>query len=83
MARYYFNIRHGNDLFEDDHGSEHVTQHDAWSEAVRACGEMLRDLNGKLQVGQEWRLEVTKEKHEIVFVLRALAEKGPGFVSQH
>jgi hypothetical protein len=42
MTRYYFNIRYGERVFDDEEGSEHATQDAAWHEATQACGEMLR-----------------------------------------
>lgn len=80
MPRYYFNIRH-NELHQDEEGSEHATQHDAWIEATEACGQMMRDLDGALEIGPEWRMEVTNERREIVFVLKFSAERGEGYVA--
>jgi hypothetical protein len=79
MARYYFNIRH-EELREDEEGSVHGTQHEAWIEATETCGQMMRDLDGALAIGPEWRMEVTNEQREIVFVLKVIAERGPGYV---
>jgi hypothetical protein len=79
MARYFFNIRYGERLFDDDEGSEHDAHEQAWEEATKASGEMLRDLDGRLRDGQEWRMEVTNEASAVVFVIRINAEKGPGY----
>jgi hypothetical protein len=79
MSRYYFNIRYGDNLFDDDEGSAHATDEHAWEEATKASGEMLRDLDGKLRDGEEWRMEVTNEASEVVFVIRINAEKGVGY----
>jgi hypothetical protein len=82
MTRYYFNIRYGERVFDDEEGSEHATQDAAWHEATQACGEMLRDLDGRIRDGEEWRMEVTNKEREVIFLLRFTAEKGLGYVSR-
>ena len=79
MARYYFNVLRNNQTFEDDEGTDHLTTHSAWEEATQACGEMMRDLDGDLKPGEEWRMEVLNEKKEVVFVLKFSAQTGPGY----
>ena len=39
------------------------------------AGEILKDLDGKLQPGREWRLEVTDEFANPLYVLHINAEK--------
>ena len=46
----------------------------AWVEATTACGEMLRDLDGALKAGPEWRMEVLRESGEVVYRLTFSAE---------
>jgi len=70
---------HG-ELHQDEEGSEHASQHDAWIEATEACGQMMRDLDGALKIGPEWRMEVTNQSGEVVFVLKFSAERGNGYV---
>ncbi len=78
MPRYYFNTFHSDREFQDTEGMDHASQNDAWEEATTACGEMMRDLDGDLKPGEEWRMEVLNEQGEVVFVLRFSAETGPG-----
>jgi Domain of unknown function (DUF6894) len=46
----------------------------AWEEATRCAGETLRDLDGKLKLGTEWRIDVTDSSRKPIFTLRCIAE---------
>ena len=69
MPRYHFNVHDGVDQ-PDSEGSEFPDRDAAWSEAVRCCGEMLKDVDGRLERNAEWRMNVTDENGEAVFTLR-------------
>jgi len=60
MPRYYFHVRHRT-LALDAEGIVLANDAEAWAQATTACGEMMRDLNGALKRGPEWRMEVTDE----------------------
>ena len=53
----------------DEEGYELADRPAAWAEATAAAGEMIRDLDGKLKPGQDWRLEVTDENKNPVYVI--------------
>jgi hypothetical protein len=55
-------------------GVELADDRAAWVEATTACGEMLRDLDGDLKAGSEWRMEVTRQSGEIVYRLSLVTE---------
>jgi hypothetical protein len=38
----------------------------AWAEAVRFCGEMLRDIDGDLPSRTDWQITVTSETGQLV-----------------
>jgi uncharacterized protein DUF6894 len=46
----------------------------AWEEATSACGETIKELDGDLKAGPEWRMEVTKESGAVLYRLRFSAE---------
>ena len=69
LPRYHFNVHDGVDL-PDPEGSEFPDRDAAWSEAVRCCGEMLKDVDGRLERNAEWRMDVTDEDGQAVFTLR-------------
>jgi hypothetical protein len=55
-------------------GVELADDRAAWVEATTACGEILRDLDGDLKAGSEWRMEVTRESGEMVYRLTFITE---------
>jgi hypothetical protein len=74
MPRYFFHITH--ERYEPDHAGEELPdQHAAWKEATVTAGEVLQGIDGKLQPGREWRMEVADEFQNILFVLHINAEK--------
>jgi hypothetical protein len=55
-------------------GVELADDEAAWVEATTACGEMLRDLDGALKAGPEWRMEVARESGEVLYRLTFSAQ---------
>jgi hypothetical protein len=39
------------------------------AEATMVTAELLRDLDGRFQPGRQWRLEVTDEARELIYVI--------------
>jgi hypothetical protein len=73
MTRYFFHVRHGT-LDRDTEGIELPDQRAAWAEAVAACGEALKEMDGALKLPPEWRMEVADESDNTLFSLRISAE---------
>ncbi|OKO72751.1 hypothetical protein [Bradyrhizobium sp. NAS96.2] len=74
MPRYFFHIHHG--VRNADENGEDLPDNDAaWKEATITAGRLLQDLDGTLKPDLEWRMEVTDEAGNIIWVLRLLAEK--------
>lgn len=46
----------------------------AWSEVVRTAGELLKDEDGALTPGSDWRLEVTDGSPKPIFIVRIVTE---------
>jgi hypothetical protein len=74
MPRYFFNVHHDRSSI-DTVGEELPDKHVAWREATRVAGDTIRDLDGNLQPGQEWRLEVTDEFANPLYVIHVSAEQ--------
>jgi len=74
VPRYYFNVIHGQDRQPDRNGEELPDKHAAWAEATKVAGEIIKDIDGKLQPGQPWRLEVTDEFSGPLWEIRVAAE---------
>jgi len=75
MPRYYFHISHERSE-PDHHGMELPDKHHAWEEATIRAGKTLQGLDGKLKPGHEWRMDVTDEFANPLYVLHISAEKG-------
>jgi hypothetical protein len=73
MPRYFFNVHSGPDTFIDREGEELPDRHAAWSEATKSAGLSLRDLDGKLEPGTEWRMDVLDAAGRRLFCLTVSA----------
>jgi len=60
MPRYFFNVAHQSNQ-RDDEGTELADDAAAWSEATRTCGEMIREMDGKMVADTPWIMEVSDE----------------------
>jgi hypothetical protein len=74
MPRYFFNIHHDRSTI-DEEGDELPDKHAAWKEGTVIAGQILQDIDGKLKPGHDWRLEITDEFRNPLFVLHISAEK--------
>ena len=74
MPRYFFHVYHDEPQI-DQEGEELPDKHAAWKEATVIAGQILQSLDGKLQPGREWRMEVTDEFANALYVLHIHAEK--------
>ena len=77
MPRYFFNVQH--DIHQPDYeGEELPDKHAAWKEGTVIAGQILQDIDGKLRPGHDWRLEITDEFRNPLFVLHISAQKPRG-----
>ena len=74
MPRYFFHVTDGYST-HDEEGTELPDIYAAHHMAIRASGEILRDVGAKFWDGTEWKMEVTDEHGQILFVLRFSAEE--------
>jgi hypothetical protein len=74
MPRYHFHVYHDRPEL-DDEGEELPDKNAAWKEATVMAGQTLQGLDGKLQPGREWRMEVTDEFENLLYVLHIHAEE--------
>jgi hypothetical protein len=74
MPKYFFNIHHGQSTI-DEEGEELPDKHAAWREATIVAGDSIRDIDGTLRPGADWRLEVTDEFRNPLYVIHVSAEK--------
>jgi uncharacterized protein DUF6894 len=68
MPRYFFNIYHERNDF-DDVGEDLPDRNVAWRLAIRTAGQLLQDIDGRLPPGKEWRMEVTDESRKAIYLI--------------
>ncbi|HLX16004.1 MAG TPA: hypothetical protein VKS24_12455 [Bradyrhizobium sp.] len=74
MPRYFFNVFHERPEW-DSVGEELPDRQAAWKEATVAAGQLLQNLDGKLQPGQDWQMEVTDEFANPIYVIHVSAKR--------
>ena len=77
MPRYFFNVVHPWPD-PDEEGSEFPDIYAAQMAAVRLCGEMIKEIDGKFWEEAIWRLEVTNHDRRLLFTLTFSAEGHDG-----
>ena len=73
MPRYFFHVHHGEESYVDKVGDDLPDDHAAWKEAMSSAGESIRDLDGRMQPGTDWRMEVTADGHGLLYVIEVKA----------
>jgi hypothetical protein len=76
MPRYFFHVHHDRSV-EDYEGEELPDKHAAWKEATVTAAHLLQDLDGDLTPAREWRMVVTDEFQNPLFVLQISAKVTP------
>ncbi len=61
MPRYYFHVTHREPRVDDESGLKLADDKAAWDQATRACGEMIREIDGNLSQGTDWCMDVEDE----------------------
>lgn len=73
MARYFFHVSHQSSKL-DTEGTEFPDVPAAQAAAVRLCGEMIREIDGKFWDAPLWQLKVTDHVQRLLFTLTFAAE---------
>jgi hypothetical protein len=74
MPRYFFHVLHQSSQ-PDDEGSEFPDIHAAQAAAVRLCGEMIQEIDGKFWQAPLWQLQVNDQAQRLLFTLTFSAEE--------
>ncbi len=69
MPLFFFHLT-GDHTRRDEEGYEFQDPHAAWVEAVRTCGEMIRDQYKVLEPARPWGMDVLDEEGCLIFSLR-------------
>ena len=73
MARYYFNLREGDELIADDEGLELPAIESARNEAIRGLADLTRDAICNSARG-DLAIEVVDDERKLLFVARVVFE---------
>ena len=74
MPRYFFHVRTV-EPSTDTEGDELPDDKAAWREATTFAADLLQDMRGRFEPGQEWDLEVTDEAGMSIFNIYISAKK--------
>jgi hypothetical protein len=77
MPRYFFDVHHDT-VQADLEGEELPDKHAAWREGTVIAGQILQDIDGKLRPGHDWRMEITDEFRNPLFILHISAQRPSG-----
>jgi hypothetical protein len=69
MPRYYFTVLDGQQSKLKNEGLDLPDKQSAWVEATTACGELLRDLDGRLNPGDAWSMQVKDDAGAELYLL--------------
>jgi hypothetical protein len=74
MPRYFFNVRDGVNLI-DNEGTVLSDVEEAREQAVVAAGEAIKDMGCKFWAGEVWEMNVTDESGATVCALTFTAKR--------
>lgn len=69
VPRFFFHVRDSTEII-DRVGTECTGREDARAQAVRAAGDMLKELGGRFWDDEQWRMSVTDEAGAAVCAAR-------------
>lgn len=56
-------------------GIAFASKEEAWQEASTSSGEILREMDGKMHIGLDWRMDVTNAAGELLYRLSFKTEE--------
>jgi hypothetical protein len=74
MPLYYFVTNHRDEIVRSPSALDLPNMAAAWEEATIATGEILRGLDGSLEVGTEWSIQIQDETGTPLRTIKLVAE---------
>lgn len=71
VPRYFFDLHNGAEL-PDLKGTDCVADNDAFVEATRLAGEILREMPERFSLSEEWEIVVTNSHRKKLFSLKMM-----------
>jgi hypothetical protein len=76
-TRFFFRVfTNGIERHQSD-GLLFTSKEEAWHEASTSTGEIIREMDGKIEAGLDWRMDVTDEDGALIFRFALTAEEFP------
>ena len=73
--RYFFNVLYSNEPDVDEVGEELPDDSAAWQETGLGQYQSVRDLDGKLKPGTDWRLDVLNQQRRVIYSIEVKAHR--------
>jgi hypothetical protein len=64
---YFFHIYENGSRTGESDGLDFHHKQDAWREAAISCSEIMREMDGKMQPGFKWQMDVADQTGNPVF----------------
>jgi Domain of unknown function (DUF6894) len=77
MPRFFFHIVQGTRVRPANEGIDLPDDDAVWQEAIKACSELIADLDQDLKAVTEWRMDVTDETGAVRSRLRFSVDVDP------
>lgn len=66
---YFFHVFTDGIQRHQSDGLQFPSRKDAWHEATMSAGEIIREMDGRMHPGLDWRMDVTDSAGELIFRL--------------
>jgi hypothetical protein len=73
-SRFFFRVFTDGVERHRSEGLLFTDKHEVWQEASTSTGEILREIDGKMQPGLDWRMDVTDEAGQLIYRFSFKAE---------
>jgi Domain of unknown function (DUF6894) len=72
---YFFRVFTNDVGRHETEGLVFASKEDAWQEATNSTGEIIRDMDGNMHPGMDWRMDVTNAAGTLIYRLSFKAEE--------
>jgi hypothetical protein len=74
-SRYFFRITRNGTSMDHSDGLEFADRAAAWQEASTSAGEIIREMDGKIEPGCHWQMEVSDHSGQPIYRFTFTAEE--------
>jgi hypothetical protein len=73
-SRYFFRVTRNGTAMGHSEGLEFADKTDAWREAAMSCGEIILEMDGEIEPGCHWQMEVLDQSGNPIYRFTFRAE---------